>query len=219
MALAGGRIVHHGGRVYEWTVRERGDSLCLVVQDAVARGQLLMVAAPVFDVFEPGEKYGDFYARTTFFPGAVGARIDMALAQGWRPCEKRRPPFRMGADADAFPQPWGRADITRGSVLDLWAVLRLVLRDAGWRDRLTRTFGEVYRVPAEQLRAADLALAARAEDRGGVEVFLRVWNPKAGDADPYLAARYASGWPEVLADASAWYGRAEPGAAADGGGR
>jgi hypothetical protein len=191
MAFPRGRTICAEDRTYEWVVRQRGNTLRLVVQDADARGQLLVAYAEEFCLCERGDMKGDFYYRPGIGPQAVRQRVAEALAAGWQPARKGLPPFRLSAEVaglQEFSDPSGLGHVTRDHVEDLWTVGRVLRQDPAWRDRLWEERGRRHPVPPEYLRAIDPELADRIQARGGAEAYLRHWDPSDGWGQPYYLA-------------------------------
>ncbi len=207
MALPNARQFDHEGRSFEWVVRRRGNALRVVVQDAQARGQLLVINTRYFDLVMSGEKGGDFYARIAFGPGFLRDRITLALNQGWQPKAKGLPLFSVAdhLELDEFPQPWGMTGFTLERIENLWSVLNAITRDPAWRARLASTYGEVVGVPPEYIIGIDPELWDRLEHSGGLQVFRTAWDPKGGDNAPCLAIRTSACPIEVLEDVLHWY--------------
>lgn len=75
MPLAGGRVIKHEDRRFEWVVGRRGAHFRIVIQDFVAGGQLLVAWHPVFWLCEVNEARGDYYKRPRVGVGLLGELI------------------------------------------------------------------------------------------------------------------------------------------------
>jgi len=184
MTLAGGRRIVCAEGEFEWVVGRRGGGdFRVVVQDALRRGQLLIVLEPVYRLWEQNESWGDYYLRSRIDSDLLRQFIAEGLRRGWRPEAKGVPPFRLGAPSATIEFDCGIA------LLDaLWSVLDAVRSDAAWRERLARNTGEFEPIPPEFPRAVDPALPDRLAAAGRWVIHVRP-RDYHGDASLFLAIR------------------------------
>ena len=195
MSLSHARVVRYQGRSYQWIVRQRGQTLRLVVQDAIAAGQLLVALDTTFRLFQR-DLYDHYYIRTIFGPEAVCQRIGEALAQGWEPIRKRLPPFQLCGESvgTAFPTPPGLEHVTREQVQELWAFAVALRNDPQWLPRLSENLGRMIPVPPSDLRDIDREIVDRLATYGGVEAEYRPVDSESGDSQLCVATRLRC-WP------------------------
>jgi hypothetical protein len=207
---AGRRKLQRDGRTYEWLVRRREETLHVVLQDAAARGQLLVADFPAVGLCDPLDSDGCYWAHSQVTPALVSDLIGEALGRGWRPQAKGLRPFHLHPAPPTIQQGLAAshyaAHLTEQDVLDLWEVLRTLYRDPHWRQRLLECpWQQVFAVPNEVVGRGDPGRVARVAVLGGLVAFRRQCKPKDGDTDPCFAVRAAGTWLEVLMNVSHLY--------------
>jgi hypothetical protein len=200
VAFPGGRRLEHEGRTYEWVVRRRGNEFRMVVQDAAARGQLLVARFPVYVLCLLNEPHGEYYVRTRFTPWRLRSAVAGGLGKGWRPTAKGLPPLLLG-----YGGAWGLDDDPAfyRCIDGLWSVLDAICRDPAWRARLAKNGAAP--VPRDYVRGLGAELEERVGPAGELAVHVRALDH--GDTEPHLAIRGLTwGKDLVLEDISDWYG-------------